>query len=211
MALGPDYDVDTHFTPRYNPWDQRLCLVPDADLFQAISGERASVVTDHIETFTQDRHPAEVRQELEADIIVTATGLVLEVLAAWRSASTAAPSMRADAELQGHDVFRRAEHGLGLRLHQRVLDAEVRPDVRVRLPPAQPHGPARLQAGVAHNAIPTITELPWLDFSSGYVQRAIAKFPKQGSKRPWRLYQNYALDLVTLRYGKIEDGVMRYS
>ena len=64
---------------------------------------------------------------------------------------------------------------------------------------------------VAHNIDPTITELPSLDFSSGYVQRAIATMPKQGSKRPWRLYQNYALDIVTLRYGKVDDGVMRYS
>jgi len=62
-----------------------------------------------------------------------------------------------------------------------------------------------------HNLDPSVTEVPWLDFSSGYVQRAAAKMPKQGSKRPWRLYQNYALDIVTLRYGKVDDGVMRYS
>ena len=62
-----------------------------------------------------------------------------------------------------------------------------------------------------HNADPTISEQPWLDFSSGYVQRSIAKFAEAGSKRPWRLYQNYALDLIMLRYGKLEDGVMQYS
>jgi hypothetical protein len=62
-----------------------------------------------------------------------------------------------------------------------------------------------------HNVDPDVTELPSLDFSSGYVQRSIAKLPKQGSKRPWRLYQNYALDIVTLRYGKVDDGVMEYS
>jgi cation diffusion facilitator CzcD-associated flavoprotein CzcO len=78
--LGPDYDVETHFSPRYNPWDQRLCLVPDADLFQAMKSGRASIVTDRIETFTEMGLKLESGQELEADIIVTATGLVMELL-----------------------------------------------------------------------------------------------------------------------------------
>src|ERR1700680_4557848 len=77
-ALGPDYDVATHFTPRYNPWEQRLCLVPDADFFQAIRSGRASVVTDHIESFTEKGILLESGRELEADIIITATGLTLE-------------------------------------------------------------------------------------------------------------------------------------
>ena len=77
-ALGPDYDVATHFTPRYNPWEQRLCLVPDGDMFQAIKSGRASVVTDHIETFTDTASSSNRASNLEADIIVTATGLVLE-------------------------------------------------------------------------------------------------------------------------------------
>ena len=75
--LGPDYDVGTHFTPRYNPWDQRLCLVPDSDLFHAIRRGKASVVTDHIETFTETGIKLKSGEELEADIIVTATGLML--------------------------------------------------------------------------------------------------------------------------------------
>jgi monooxygenase len=76
--LGPGYDVATHFTPRYNPWEQRLCLVPDADLFQAIKSGRASVVTDHYRNVHRKRHPAQIGQELEADIVVTATGLVMQ-------------------------------------------------------------------------------------------------------------------------------------
>src|SRR4029077_6813272 len=78
--LGPDYDVATHFTPRYNPWDQRLCLVPDADLFRSIREGSASVVTDEIETFTEKGLRLKSGAELEADIVVTATGLALEVL-----------------------------------------------------------------------------------------------------------------------------------
>ena len=91
MALGPDYDVATHFTPRYNPWDQRLCLVPDGDLFNAIREKRASVVTSEIDTFTRNGIRLKDGSELAADIIVTATGLVLQVLGGVEVASTAAP------------------------------------------------------------------------------------------------------------------------
>ena len=147
MALGPDYDVATHFTPRYNPWEQRLCLVPDGDLFKAIRDKRASVVTNEIDTFTKGGIKLKDGSELEADIIVTATGLVLQVLGGLEvSVDGRAVDFAQDAELQGHDVFGRAEHGVGVRLHQRVLDAEMRPDLRICLPADQLHGPARLQA-----------------------------------------------------------------
>jgi monooxygenase len=78
--LGPDYDVATHFTPRYNPWDQRLCLVPDADLFAALRAGTASVVTDHDRDLHRDRHPPGLRPDLEADLVVTATGLVMRLV-----------------------------------------------------------------------------------------------------------------------------------
>ena len=147
MALGPDYDVATHFTPRYNPWEQRLCLVPDGDLFKAIRDKRASVVTNEIDTFTRDGIKLKDGSELEADIIVTATGLVLQVLGGLEvSVDGRTVDFAQHAELQGHDVFGRAEHGLGVRLHQCVLDAEMRPDLRICLPADQLHGPQRLQA-----------------------------------------------------------------
>ena len=145
--LGPDYDVDTHFTPRYNPWDQRMCLVPDADLFTAIRSRKASVVTDQIETFTETGLKLQSGAELDADLIVTATGLNLEVLSGVRDHGRRQRRRSGqDLHLQGHDVQRRAEPRLLVRLHQRVVDAEVRPDLRVRLPPAQPHEEARLRA-----------------------------------------------------------------
>ena len=147
MALGPDYDIATHFTPRYNPWDQRLCLVPDGDLFKSIRDKQASVVTSEIDTFTQNGIKLKDGSELEADIIVTATGLVLQVLGGLEvSVDGRNVDFAQHAELQGHDVFGCAEHGLGIRLHQCVLDAEMRPDLRICLPPDQLHGPARLQA-----------------------------------------------------------------
>ncbi len=213
LALGPDYDIATHFTPRYNPWDQRLCLVPDGDLFKAIKQGRASVVTNQIETFTEKGIRLKDGSELEADIIVTATGLNLQVLGGIEvSVDGRAVDFARTLNYKGMMYSRRAQSGVCVRLHQRLLDAEMRPDLRICLPPDQLHGSARLPAmHAAQSSTRPITELPSLDFSSGYVQRSIAKMPKQGSKRPWRLYQNYALDIVTLRFGKVDDGVMRYS
>ena len=109
MALGPDYDVGKHFTPRYNPWDQRLCLVPDGDLFKSIRDKRASVVTDEIDTFTKSGIKLKDGSELEADIIVTATGLNLQVLGGLEvSVDGRTVDFAQNAELQGHDVFGRA-------------------------------------------------------------------------------------------------------
>ena len=161
--------------------------------------KRASVVTNQIDSFTKSGIRLKDGSELEADIIVTATGLDLQVLGGLEvSVDGREIDFAQDAELQGHDVFGRAEHGLRVRLHQCVVDAEMRPHLRICLPPDQLHGPAWLQAmrAAQHRSL-GIGTLPSLDFSSGYVQRSIAKMPKQGSKRPWRLYQNYALDIVT--------------
>jgi hypothetical protein len=124
-ALPDGYDVDKHFTPTYNPWDQRLCLVPNGDLFEAITRGKASVVTDRIDTFTPTGIRLASGEELQADIIVTATGLNL---------------VREHLELQGLRLLRRAQPGLVVRLHQRLLDAALRSHRRVRLPAAEPHG-----------------------------------------------------------------------
>ena len=147
MALGPDYDVATHFTPRYNPWDQRLCLVPDGDLFNSIRESRASVVTNEIDTFTKSGIRLKDGSELPADIIVTATGLVLRCSAACRSPSTAARSIsRATLTYKGMMYADVPNLASVVRLHQRVLDAEMRPDLRICLPADQLHGPPQLPA-----------------------------------------------------------------
>ena len=144
MALGPDYDVATHFTPRYNPWDQRLCLVPDGDLFKAIREKRAAVVTNEIDTFTQRWHPPEGRQRAcgrhhrHGDRPGAPGRRRARGQRRWPRRR-----FRQHADLQGHDVCRRAEHGVGLRLHQRVLDAEMRSHLRICLPAHQLHGPAQ--------------------------------------------------------------------
>ena len=128
--LPPGYDIATHFTPRYNPWDQRFCAVPDGDLFKSIRAGTASVVTDHIERFTERGLLLVSGTELEADIIVTATGLELLFLGGIALQRGRRGRRPVDpAHLQGNDARGRAEHGGRHRVHQRVLDAQVRPDV----------------------------------------------------------------------------------
>jgi len=212
MALGPDYDVATHFNPRYNPWDQRLCLVPDGDLFNAIRSNRASVVTKEIDRFTERGIRLKDGSELEADIIITATGLVVQLLGGME---VIVDGRTVDfAKTLGYkgmmysDVPNLAS-ALGYTNASWTLKCDLTCDYVCRLINYMDrHG---YKSCVPHNVDPSVQQLPWLDFSSGYVQRAIAQMPKQGSKRPWRLYQNYVLDILSLRFGKIDDGVMKYS
>jgi len=211
-ALGPDYDVATHFTPRYNPWDQRLCLVPDGDLFKTIREQRASVVTAGIETFTERGLRLSDGRELEADVVVTATGLVLQVLG---GIEVVVDDRKIDFAktlnykgMMYSDVPNMAAT-LGYTNASWTLKCDLTCEYVCRLLNYMDrHG---YRQCVPHNDDTTVTPLPSLSFSSGYVQRSIADLPKQGSKQPWRLYQNYALDIVSLRYGKVDDGVMRYS
>ena len=139
--LPEGYDVEKHFGPSYNPWDQRLCLAPDGDLFKTIRKGKADVVTDTIDRFTKTGIKLGSGEELEADIIITATGLNLQLFggAEIRRNGSTGRTQRHDG-LQGHDADRHAEHGVHHRLHQRVVDAEGRPGVRVRLPRNQLHG-----------------------------------------------------------------------
>src|SRR5215212_6205742 len=212
MALGPDYDIATHFTPRYNPWDQRLCLVPDGDLFKAIKEKRASVVTQEIDTFTKKGIRLKDGSELEADIIVTATGLVLQVLGGIEvNVDGRIVDFARTLNYKGmmySDVPNLAS-AFGYTNASWTLKCDLTCEYVCRLINYMDrHG---YKQCMPHNIDPTISELPSLNFTSGYVQRSVAKMPKQGSKRPWRLYQNYALDIVSLRFGKVDDGVMQYS
>jgi cation diffusion facilitator CzcD-associated flavoprotein CzcO len=212
MALGPDYDIGTHFTPRYNPWDQRLCLVPDGDLFRSIREKRASVVTSQIETFTPKGVRLKDGGELEADIIVTATGLNLQVLGGLEvNVDGRTVDFARTLNYKGmmySDVPNMAS-AFGYTNASWTLKCDLTCEYVCRLINYMDR--RGYKQCMPHNVDPSITEMPSLSFSSGYVQRSIAKMPKQGSKRPWRLYQNYALDIVTLRFGKVDDGVMQYS
>ncbi len=146
--LPPGYDIASHFMPRYNPWDQRFCAVPDGDLFKSIRAGTASVVTDHIDRFTERGLLLVSGTELEADIIVTATGLELLFLGGIALSVDGEAGRPGDpAHLQGDDARGRAEPGGRRRVHQRLLDAQVRPDLRLRLPPPEPHARPRVDRG----------------------------------------------------------------
>ncbi len=210
--LPDGYDIDTHFKPRYNPWDQRLCLVPNGDLFQAISSGRASVVTDQIETFTETGLRLGSGAELEADLVVTATGLNLLALGGLELAVDGQDVALPDAlsykgmMLSGIPNF---AFSLGYTNASWTLKCDLTCEYVCRLLNHMDAGGFTYCTPV--NRDPSVIPQPFIDFSSGYVLRSIDKFPKQGSKAPWRLYQNYARDIVSLRLGSLEDGAMQFS
>jgi monooxygenase len=212
QQLPPGYDIDTHFKPSYRPWDQRLCLVPDGDLFEAISAGRASVATDRIETFTPKGLLLASGAELEADLIVTATGLNLLALGGLQ---LAVDGREVDvSQTMGYkgmmlsDVPNMALT-FGYTNASWTLKCDLTCEYVCRL---LNHMDAHAyQQCTPHNSDPSIAEEPFIDFTSSYVLRSIDEFPKQGSKAPWRLYQNYALDILSLRFGAVEDGALEFS
>ncbi|HEX7790097.1 MAG TPA: NAD(P)/FAD-dependent oxidoreductase [Afipia sp.] len=209
--LPPDYDIGTHFTPRYNPWQQRLCLVPDGDLFNAIRDGRASVVTRTIDTFTPKGIRLADGSELDADLIVTATGLNLQVLGGMQvSVDGRKVDFANTLNYKGmmySDVPNLAS-SFGYTNASWTLKCDLTCEYVCRLINYMDR--RGYKQCIPRNTDPEVKQENWLDFTSGYVQRSVAKMPKQGSKRPWKLYQNYALDIVTLRLGKVDDGVMVY-
>jgi cation diffusion facilitator CzcD-associated flavoprotein CzcO len=210
--LGPDYDVSTHFTPRYNPWDQRLCLVPDSDLFQSLKNGKASVVTDNIDTFTAGGIKLASGKELPADIVVTATGLQLQLLGGLQvTIDGAAKNLSKTMSYKGmmySDVPNLAS-SFGYTNASWTLKCDLTCEYVCRvLNYMDSH---KVQIATPRLVDPSVQEEPWLDFSSGYVQRAKDVLPRQGTKKPWKLYQNYLLDLFALRYGKVDDGTMEFS
>lgn len=210
--LGPDYDVRKHFTPRYNPWDQRLCLVPDADLFRAIRRRRVSVVTDQIETFTETGIRLTSGAELPADLIVTATGLVLVPFGKVRLSVDGRPVEPSKTFIYKGMMYSDVPNlasVFGYTNASWTLKADLVCEYVCRLlGHMERNGYRRC---MPHNSDPDLKEEPWVTFSSGYIQRALAQQPKQGSKRPWKLYQNYALDLLSLRFGSLRDRAMVFS
>ncbi|HSN97618.1 MAG TPA: NAD(P)/FAD-dependent oxidoreductase, partial [Candidatus Nanopelagicales bacterium] len=210
--LPPEFDIDTHFTPRYEPWDQRLCLVPDADLFKSIREGRASVVTDTIRTFTEHGILLESGKELEADIIVTATGLTLVACGGIRITVDDEP-----LELGRKFVYKGLMLGgvpnlafcVGYSNASWTLRADLSSMYVCRL---LNHMDRRgYQQCRPRPDDSTLDPQPLLELTAGYVQRAAENLPKQGSKAPWHLRQNYVLDLLAMKFGALDDGTMVFS
>jgi cation diffusion facilitator CzcD-associated flavoprotein CzcO len=209
--MVPNVDVEKHFTPSYNPWDQRLCLVPDADLFAALRDGTVSVVTDEIASFTERGIALKSGDELEADVIVTATGLKLKGFGGLAFTVDGQP-----IELAQKMVYKgmmlsdvpNLAFAVGYTNASWTLKCDLTSRYVCRLIGyMDKHGHRECRP----RRDPHVAELPLLDFSSGYVQRSIREFPKQGSKVPWKLYQNYPLDVLLLERSRLTDGVMQFS
>jgi monooxygenase len=209
--LPDGFDVDTHFKPKYNPWDQRMCLVPDGDLFKAIREGTASVATDTIETFTETGIELASGEELEADVIIAATGLNLQPLGGMDLAVDGRrvdlPETMAYKGMMLGDVPNLA-FTVGYTNASWTLKADLTSEYVCRLLRHMDEHGHRQATPVAD---PAVEEEPFLDFNSGYVQRALHLFPKQGAREPWKLRQNYPLDIRTLRHAAIDDGTMAFS
>lgn len=209
--LGPGVDVATHFTPSYKVWDQRVCVVPDGDMFRAIRKGQASVVTDHIARFTERGLLLKSGQELEADVVVMATGLSLSILGG--AAITVDGRPFAPNEAMSYKGMMLSDlpncvMSFGYTNASWTLKADLTAEWVCRL---LKHMDRRGQQVAVVRREPGVTPAPFLSFTSGYVQRAAALLPQQGSRRPWQVYQNYLQDMMTIRYGRIADGVIRFG
>ena len=209
--LPTGYDVDTHFGPDYDPWDQRLCLVPDGDLFHAIRTGRAEVVTDHVATFTRTGLRLASGTELPADIVVTATGLRLLPLGGIRltvdGRDIALPETMAYKGMMLSGVPNLV-FTVGYTNASWTLKADLVSEYVCRLL-------RHMDAGGFDRCTPvpdpTVTPAPLLDFQAGYVLRALDQFPKAGSRKPWRLGMSYVHDVLALRHGRVDDGTLRFG
>jgi cation diffusion facilitator CzcD-associated flavoprotein CzcO len=209
--LPPGYDVDTHFKPPYRPWDQRLCLVPDGDLFEAICEGRASMVTDRVREFTERGIRLQSGEELAADLVVTATGLNLLALGGMELVVDG-EQIEVSKTMSYKGMMLGGVPNMAITFGYTNASWTLKADLTCEyvcrlLNHMQAHG----YSTCVPRRDPSMPEQPFIDFSSGYVRRSIDKFPRQGSKAPWRLYQNYALDVVSLRLGTVEDGTMEFS
>ena len=211
-SLPAGYDVDKHFRPKYDPWDQRMCLVPNGDLFKAIREGRAEVVTDTIKSFTETGIELDSGEQLEADVIVTATGLNLLFLGGMEMLVDGEP-----VDLSEKMAYRgmmlsgipNCAFTVGYTNASWTLKADLVSEYVCRLLAyMDEHGYAK---SVPEVTDPSVEELPLIDLNSGYVTRSLDEFPKQGSKEPWKLRQNYVFDIHTIRRGAIDDGAMQFS
>ena len=210
--LPEGYPVDVHFKPAYDPWDQRLCLVPDGDLFRTIREGRVDIVTDTIDTFTEKGVRVGSGDELLADVVVTATGFNLKIMGGVDLVVDGEP-----VDLRDRMAYRALMFGgvpnfaftIGYTNASWTLKADLVADYVCRL---LAHLDAhRHRTSSCRCPTPASREAPFMDFTPGYVRRSEHLLPKQGDREPWRLRQNYFHDVRSIRRGPIDDGVLRFT
>jgi cation diffusion facilitator CzcD-associated flavoprotein CzcO len=210
-ALPAGYDVGTHFAPPYDPWDQRLCLIPDGDLFHALGSGRASIVTDRIAGFTEGGIRLETGEELPADIVVTATGLQVRPLGGM--------SLTVDGEkvdLSGRVSYKgmmfsgvpNLDMVFGYTNASWTLKADLINRYVCRL---LNHMAERGYVSATPLAPPEGGSAPFVELTSGYIQRSLAQLPRQGARAPWRVHQNYFRDRWLMGRGRLEDEGMSFQ
>jgi cation diffusion facilitator CzcD-associated flavoprotein CzcO len=211
VALLPEgYDVDTHFAPSYDPWDQRMCFVPDADLFKAVRSGRAAVVTSTIDRFDATGIVLNGGRHVDADIVITATGLRLSPFGGIElvvDGTTVDPSHAMTYRalmLSGVPNF---VFTVGYTNASWTLKVDLVAEFTCRL---LAHLSDRGYRSVVPVRDPSVGELPFMDFTSGYVLRALDRLPRQGDREPWRLRQSYHHDRRTLRRASLDDGVLHF-
>jgi cation diffusion facilitator CzcD-associated flavoprotein CzcO len=210
--LPAGYDFDTHFKPRYEPWDQRLCLVPDGDLFRAIRDGDASIVTDRVAEFTADGIRLESGGELPADVVITATGLNLLPLGGL-TLTVDGDEVELSRRVGYKGIMLSGVPNLAIAIGYSNASWTLKCDLAAffvcrLLNHMDRHGYRQCTPRWPERDLP---EEPFLDLTSGYVQRSIDRFPKQGPRTPWRLHQNYARDLVLLRYRPVADEGIEFT
>lgn len=210
--LGEQYDIDKHFSPSYDPWDQRLCMVPDGDLFHAINEGKASVVTDHIDHITASGISLKSGDHVDADIIVSATGLTIKlfdgIVMTVDGEPVVAPEKTIYRGLMLSDVPNFA-FTVGYTNASWTLKADLAADFITRVL-------NYMQENNYHQCCPRessgeINTKPMMTLKSGYVERAAGSFPNEGSKAPWKMYQNYILDKLTFKLASLKDGTMEFK
>ena len=212
LELPDGYDIDTHFTPAYDPWDQRLCIALDGDFFQAIRDGRASVITDHIDRFSEDGVLLESGTEVEADVIVTATGLELLFLGGIEVAVDGEP-----VDLSSRVTYRgmmlegvpNLALAVGYTNASWTLKCDLTCDYVARLLNTM-RDAGRVQC-TPRNRDASVSSEPILGLTAGYIQRSAHEFPRQGSRSPWRVHQSYLRDYRAMKTGPVVDAALTLS
>jgi cation diffusion facilitator CzcD-associated flavoprotein CzcO len=209
--LGANFDM-RHFSPRYKPWDERVCAVPNGDLFKVLRKGKASVVTEHIDGFTANGIRLKSGQVLPADVIISATGLELQLFGGMQVAVDGVPFDAAKSMGYRGIMLRDLPNAavvLGYTNASWTLKADLSSEYFCRL--IQHMDAIGMRQCTPRDSRREVKDAPFLDLASGYIKRAADKIPSQGDRAPWKLYQNYLLDLALLRYGKIEDGYLVFT